>query len=667
MLHLKHRHDVSVPISDTGAGQSQTQIDAYLKNVSEFSPAHTPYELNRDFTVWCSLDLLSFNFVTKQGMQYFFNKNFPSMQLPSRTTLSEKGLDDLYEMLKHKIMNEIVDSKISSICVMFDGWTDRKGLPYVGIRLGYIRKDWEYRVITLSCKVLQGHTADNLAAHVKRELEVLFQKRNVNIFTTHDGASNMMKASRLLHSCQVTHCVAHSLHLLLVTDGLQNVDDLNYVIEKCSNIITKLHFKGCELQNEKKNFQDVEAMDEIMRKISGAFNVLEAEEISPVQDTGAGDTAVSGVGADAVPAATGYGIAVHHRTLKKSVVTRWNSTLHMISSILDNFEPVDKILVRLGLRELRLDDDERAMLTELRDFLAPFENFTQMVSSTGALLSLIPLIKAEVYDSTSSNNPAGKKSHAAIAHLKRKIHDNIEKRLPITQAIKMASLFDPSTKNSALHLFFDTDASHNDTMNIGAVNPTTLAGNTAIVARISEIVHKDYIELLQFQQIEDSSMDTEPSSSNSVNTTAPSLSGEPLISDVSENLSQNRQLTSSSSFKLALINKMERKVGCQAMNSNIATVTCIQQELAAYLSPLSLTEEEKICPLKFWAKHVEYPLLSKIAKHYLTPSASSVPVECMFSITGLIDGAKRSSLDPYKVNQISFIHDNYPKFFRVKK
>jgi hypothetical protein len=36
-----------------------------------------------------------------------------------------------------------------------------------------------------------------------------------------------------------------------------------------------------------------------------------------------------------------------------------------------------------------------------------------------------------------------------------------------------------------------------------------------------------------------------------------------------------------------------------------------------------------------------------------------VPVECLFSTTGLLLNAKRSSLAPYKVNMITFNHDNY--------
>jgi len=54
-----------------------------------------------------------------------------------------------------------------------------------------------------------------------------------------------------------------------------------------------------------------------------------------------------------------------------------------------------------------------------------------------------------------------------------------------------------------------------------------------------------------------------------------------------------------------------------------------------------------------------FPLLSQLAKIYLGISASSVPVECLFSTAGLILNGKRSSLMPDKLNKVVFLHDNY--------
>ena len=61
------------------------------------------------------------------------------------------------------------------------------------------------------------------------------------------------------------------------------------------------------------------------------------------------------------------------------------------------------------------------------------------------------------------------------------------------------------------------------------------------------------------------------------------------------------------------------------------------QEINSYLGPLRLSDAEKLSPLIFWKQNSHlYPCLSLLAKTYLTPSASSVPVESMFSTTGLI-------------------------------
>jgi hAT family C-terminal dimerisation region len=60
--------------------------------------------------------------------------------------------------------------------------------------------------------------------------------------------------------------------------------------------------------------------------------------------------------------------------------------------------------------------------------------------------------------------------------------------------------------------------------------------------------------------------------------------------------------------------------------------------------------------LMFW--HINefvYPTLSQL---YLAMSASSIPVESMFSIAGLICNSRRSSLSPEKLHRVSFVRDN---------
>lgn len=64
--------------------------------------------------------------------------------------------------------------------------------------------------------------------------------------------------------------------------------------------------------------------------------------------------------------------------------------------------------------------------------------------------------------------------------------------------------------------------------------------------------------------------------------------------------------------------------------------------------------------LQFWERaESSFPILSSMARIYLSISSGSVPVESLFSTAGLILNSKRSSLMPHRSNMISFIHDNY--------
>ena len=77
-----------------------------------------------------------------------------------------------------------------------------------------------------------------------------------------------------------------------------------------------------------------------------------------------------------------------------------------------------------------------------------------------------------------------------------------------------------------------------------------------------------------------------------------------------------------------------------------ANANVFDQEVSQYLL---LTKNEaafsEVNVIAFWKQHcLQFPLLAKIASVYLAVSASSVPVECLFSTTGLILNSKRSCM-----------------------
>ena len=58
-----------------------------------------------------------------------------------------------------------------------------------------------------------------------------------------------------------------------------------------------------------------------------------------------------------------------YRRLQKSVPARWNSTYVMMSSILDFYDPANKVLKKLSHYKMCFDQDEKELLS---DFLKPF-------------------------------------------------------------------------------------------------------------------------------------------------------------------------------------------------------------------------------------------------------------------------------------------------------
>jgi len=66
-----------------------------------------------------------------------------------------------------------------------------------------------------------------------------------------------------------------------------------------------------------------------------------------------------------------------------------------------------------------------------------------------------------------------------------------------------------------------------------------------------------------------------------------------------------------------------------------------QIEIEHYLN-MRVPSEFDDKPLAFWQRHEEsLPTLSKVADVHLGMSSSSVPVECMFSTTGIISNGEK--------------------------
>jgi len=440
--HLSLKHGIVTCRENT----LQT-ISKYVTKYEQSSSgglAESPHELNRDILIWFCRDLLSFDAVEKRGFVAFFQKNFPKWQVPTAATLSSTALNDVYQSCVQQV-KEYVDD-VPSMCVMFDGWTDRyRARSYVGIRVSII-KDWQYRIVTLSCQVLVGHTGQQLADHVSSVISSFFpQSKRMIRATCHDGAANMVKASKLMKVDHYQHCVAHSCHLLLTVDSLNDVTDVRNLLLKCRNIVSSLHFKSYLIENEMAATADRTAMDRLNERISAVFEVDELDETYPVvdnEDSGDNDDNQR---------------RVHqHTTLKLSCPTRWNSTLVMLESINDLYNEVQNALKKIGHVELCLHADEIDMVKQLVTFLKEFQLLTELVSTSGPTLSFVSLAELKIRK-VCKVNPT---DDDWLKEIKTKIAANVGRRLVSNNAAKIQRILDPDTKsivekNTAATLLLD--------------------------------------------------------------------------------------------------------------------------------------------------------------------------------------------------------------------
>lgn len=227
--------------------------------------------------IWLALDLEPFSIVSNRGFRYFFGKNIPTLSVPSESSLRKSYVVRVYDKLADEVKSDLAAAK--TINLMFDGWTDRHhAVHYLGIRVQFITDDWCGKVVTLSVKPCAGDS-DSVADHIRKELlQFVPNCGHKELYSTHDGAAAMKKASRLLKVTDYTHCTAHALHLLLISDSMLKVPGIVTLLQNCKKIVKTLHFKTELLESEVLSTNDTTATCELLDKINDVKTVLDADE-----------------------------------------------------------------------------------------------------------------------------------------------------------------------------------------------------------------------------------------------------------------------------------------------------------------------------------------------------------------------------------------------------
>ncbi|XP_065648000.1 uncharacterized protein LOC136077728 [Hydra vulgaris] len=621
---FKHGKTFEQPVS--------SKITNWVRTVQKNKPAQSQFEFNRDLCLLICLDLKPFSSVERSGFKNFCSKN-TAFQPPSSDCISGSALKNVYTSVKQRVL-EVLQSCVSGT-LMMDGWTDKRNrLPYFGIRLSVVH-DRRFKNFTLAVQPVESHTSEQLYRFVKTVLkEFLPQDKHFLLFNTTDGAANMKKLSKLLGHDSIT-CTAHGIHLLLTSDSLKKIPELTLLVSKCKEVIKALHFKGYMLSNEIENVKD----EELFKRITTHVDQLIADEEDPILDFEIETENVSILPQTQLTKSVSQAdessleeyseeyslldfdiqakndvIKSHeHSSLKNSVPTRWNSTLEMIESILDLKTHVDTVLKKIGKYDLCFLPEDLELLQELRNFLSPFRELTLLVSEGSPNLSCLPLMVTKIKNCCIVQVT----DSSAIKQYKKLVRKCIEKRLVVTNLVELACCFDPAIRDVVLT--------------------------------------KEKCEILL---------------KNSYDKIKTSLFG----SNILPQIGTDKKINFSASY---IDNNQNSKTSNAAQDFKKLRLTLLQETAKSSLNSGAILENSNglqaeinlyltICDnqspaLLFWKNNAEkFPILASIAKVYLALSIGSVPVECLFSTTGLILNGKRSSLAPFRMNAVCFIHDNYP-------
>ena len=134
---------------------------------------------------------------------------------------------------------------------------------------------------------------------------------------------------------------------------------------------------------------------------------------------------------------------VRPSSLKSSYPTKWNSTLHLVSLILQLKDVVQNLLKRIGHAELCLHIDEIDFLNELLLFLKPLEYFTDLFSLSAPSLSIIPLMKTRIKKNCTINSS----DSDIMKAIKTAIVSKVDVRFPESDSMKLYQILDAGTKS----------------------------------------------------------------------------------------------------------------------------------------------------------------------------------------------------------------------------
>lgn len=238
--HLHSQHGIKAQKPDNSQQKvTQKKLSDFLigappKQVGKSKADKAKFILARRISLHlCCRSLLPFGIVESQGFQDFlvdYHIVESKSEIPHRTTISRRALQDVVSETEKAIRKVIVQAEPICVALAYDLWTDAHARnPYANTTAIFIDKEWNLIRINLGTNPLEHpHTAVNLEKHFVSKIDE-FGLNHLPMLAVKDNGANVKACAKLMSEkfgfsekeADDQNCFAHCIHLLITSDVLK--------------------------------------------------------------------------------------------------------------------------------------------------------------------------------------------------------------------------------------------------------------------------------------------------------------------------------------------------------------------------------------------------------------------------------------------------------------
>jgi len=569
----------------------------------------------------------------RKGMRHFANCALPGYVPPCYSTVRDSLMPSAMREVEQKVELALRDN--SNYAITTDIWTSRRGHPFIAFICTYVTEQFEGKAVLLGCFHMPGH---HTAESIHNVFDMCVTKWRINDSITRvvsDNASNMVSAFRLPG-------FTIEFEVQFMAAPASGPDHTDSAESMSSNVlsITELEMSCDEIVDDE---NDAESAANIESAIESAFfasrlhlpcpihtlqlaikdSFDECHEVSALTTKAA--KLVSSIRRSTLNTAFTDALGVRPSV---ACITRWNSQLQMIESVLKLSERDADFQGKLSVPEAaKLSAVDLRALGSLLQALLPLAELTDTLQGEfGTLGAVLPSV-AEVHSLL-----RGIKSPIAIGAfaeiLAQKFKDRFQKYYSDVH-LTVAAVLDPRFKCEWIAR--DTN-----------VREKVMAIRQLIEHEANEAMKAANARTTSGTGVNDMASNAASGSSGS----SSAQSGLNAVqSDVDEPTKKKPRLIFAS---------YSIQVSDQGMPPRTRTAG---EELNDYLSSPRLPSSADV--LSFWkTNRSTYPHLAELARAtYSIPSGSASAERC-FSAAGLITRVHRLSLKPQTLEKLVFLKVN---------